>query len=136
MAVPVMDAGSPVPAPGPDDRIDEEILDELFVIMGDGGSEGLVKACDLFLTGVPSRLADIRSALVDGRLEDAGQGAHSLRGSAGAFGARRLSELTLTLERQSRDGDVPGATAVLGEMEAEFRIFRAVLLARLGKLSL
>ncbi len=134
-ASPVVDTGSSTPPPGADDRVDEEILDELFTIMGDGGSDGLVKACELFLAGVPSRLGDVGTALAEGRLEDAAQGAHSLRGSAGAFGARRLSVLTLTLERLCRQGDTSGATALLGEMQAEFRIFRAILLARLGQLS-
>ena len=128
-----MDAGSG-PAPAPDDRVDEEILHELFVIMGDGGSEGLVKACDLFLTGVPSRLDQVEAALAEGRFEDAAQGAHGLRGSAGAFGARRLSALTLTLERFARERDVEAARTLLEEMHAEFRIFRAILMARLGQL--
>ena len=73
--------------------------------------------------------------MAEDRFEDAAQGAHSLRGSAGAFGARRLSGLTLALERQCRDGDVAGAGALLEEMEDEFRIFRAILLARLGERS-
>lgn len=130
-----MEAGSPAPSPGPEDRVDEEILDELFLIMGDSGSEGLVKACDLFLSGVPSRLAEVQAAVADARFQDAAQGAHSLRGSAGAFGARRLSALTVTLERLCCERDVPGATALLDEMQAEFRIFRAILVARLGQLS-
>lgn len=133
-ASPVMDAGNSTPSPGPDDRVDEEILDELFVIMGGGGSEGLVRACDLFLTGVPARFTEIQGALAEGRLEDAAQGAHSLRGSVGAFGARRLSGLTVALERLCREGDTSGASALVDEMQAEFRIFRAILVARLGQL--
>ena len=128
-------SGPPSGVAGPDDRVDEEILDELFAVMGDGGSEGLVKACDLFLTGVPTRFSDIRAALDDGRFDDVAQGAHSLRGSAGAFGARRLSVLTLDLERLSREGDAAGAGRLLDDMQTEFRIFRAVLVARLGSLS-
>jgi hypothetical protein len=58
-----------------------------------------------------------------------------MRGSAGAFGARRLSMLTLTLERLCRDGDSTGANGLLQEMETEFRLFRAILVARLGQLS-
>jgi HPt (histidine-containing phosphotransfer) domain-containing protein len=118
-----------------DDRIDEEILDELFLIMGDGDTGGLVKACDMFLNGMPDRFADIDTALADGRFEDAAQSAHSLRGSAGAFGARRLSALTVPLEQHCRSGNVPAAVTLLGEMQGEFRIFRAILGARLGQLS-
>ena len=134
-ASPVMDGGSSTPSSAPDDRVDEEILDELFLVMGNGGSDGLVKACDLFLAGVPTRFSGMRAALDEGRFDDAAQGAHSLRGSAGAFGARRLSGLTLNLERLCREGDAGGAGALLDEMETEFRIFRAILVARLGSLS-
>jgi len=117
-----------------EDRIDEEILDELFLVMGDGDAEGLFKACDMFLTGVPNRFSEIGTALAERRYPDAAQAAHSLRGSAGAFGARRLSALTLPLERSCLEGDVAAATAMLAEMQGEFRIFRAVLLACLGQL--
>ncbi len=123
-----------VPPPDTEERIDEGILDELFDVMGDGGADGLVKACEMFLAGVPARFADIGAALAEGRLDDAAQGAHSLRGSAGAFGARRLSAMTVTLERLCRDGDRTGAAPVLDEMQDEFRIFRALLVARLGQL--
>ena len=119
----------------PEGRLDEEILGELFEIMAAGGGDGLVAAYDLFLTGVPVRFAQIDDALAEGRFDDAAQGAHSMRGSAGAFGARRLSALTLTLERLCREGDATGAAALLDEMLTEFRIFRAILVARLGRLS-
>ena len=118
-----------------DDRIDEEILDELFLIMGDGDAGGLLTACELFLNGMPDRFVDIETALAEGRFEDAAQSAHSLRGSAGAFGARRLSALTIPLEEHCRQGNAPAAAALLEEMQGEFRIFRAVLGARLGQLS-
>ena len=86
-ASPVAGTSSTTPdVPGEEDRIDEEILDELFVIMGDGGSEGLVNAFDLFLSATPTRF---EADLAQGRFADAAQGVHSLRGSAGAFGARR-----------------------------------------------
>jgi len=117
-----------------DDRIDEEILDELFLIMGDGDAGGLLTACSLFLNGMPDRFVDIETALAEGRFEDAAQRAHSLRGSAGAFGARRLSALTVPLEGHCRSGNAPAATDLLREMEGEFRIFRAVLGARLAQL--
>ncbi len=128
-----MDAPSGPPAD--EGRVDEGILDELFEVMGDGGADGLIKACDLFLTGVPGRFAEIDAGLAEGRFADAAQAAHSLRGSSGAFGARRLSALTVTLEQLCREGDVAAATPLVAEMQTEFRIFRAILVARLGQLS-
>ncbi|MDQ4069203.1 MAG: Hpt domain-containing protein [Actinomycetota bacterium] len=103
-------------------------------MMGDGGADGLVKACDLFLSGAPDRFAEIEAAVSEGRFTDAAGEAHSLRGSAGTFGARRLSALTVALEQLCREGERRAAAALLEEMRSEFRISRAVLVARLGQL--
>jgi len=121
--------------------VDEEILDELFVLLDDGTPDGLIQACDLFLVGVPTALADIRSALAGGlspgeSLDDAGRIAHTLRGTAGAFGAARLGRLAARLEEACRRSDALGSSASAGAlvdgMEAEFVAFRAILTARLA----
>ena len=78
--------------------VDEEILSELFVLLDDGTPDGLIKACDMFLVGVPTALADVRRALSESRVADAGRMAHTLRGTAGAFGATRLGRLAASLE--------------------------------------
>ncbi len=116
-------------------RVDEEILGELFEIMGAGGGDGLVTAYDLFLTGVPPRFAEMDDALADGRFDDAARAAHTLRGSAGSYGARRLSALTTLVEQRCDQHDRCGATLVLDEMRDEFRIFRAILADRLAALA-
>jgi hypothetical protein len=118
------------PAPE-DDRVDEAILGEVFEIMRHDGGSGLVTAYDMFLTGVPARFAEIDAALDDGRFDDAARGAHTLRGSAGSFGARRLSALTHTVESRCRERDGAGAALVVDEMRAEFRIFRAIVAQRM-----
>lgn len=113
------------------DIIDEEILEELLSLLDDGVPDDLAHAVHLFLTGVPARLAAIEDALAHGRLEAAAQVAHSLRGSAGAFGARGLGQLAGEQERLCGAGDAAGAAALLGAMHAQFATVEAVLRARL-----
>jgi HPt (histidine-containing phosphotransfer) domain-containing protein len=116
-----------------DDHVDEEMLADVLMLMEDEAADGILKACDLFRASVPDRLDDIDTALAEGRFVDAGHASHSLRGSAGAFGARRLSALGLRLEELCRESDAGGAKEVLGEMRAEFLIFRDILDARLAQ---
>jgi len=117
-----------------DDAVDEEMLAELFDLLGGGDPAGLIHACELFLTDVPARLGAAEEALSDGRLEDVGRVAHSLRGSTGAFGARRISQLAERLEGcASQGGPQPGA--LLAEMRVEFASFRTILESRLSSIT-
>lgn len=114
-----------------DDHVDEEMLADVLMLMEDEAADGILRACDLFRASVPDRLDEIGTALAEGRFVDAGRASHSLRGSAGAFGARRLSALGLQLEELCRESDGAGATEVLDEMRTEFLVFRDILDARL-----
>jgi HPt (histidine-containing phosphotransfer) domain-containing protein len=118
-----------------DDHVDEEILAEILMLLEDDASEGLMKACDLFRSGVPARLVEVDAALADGHFDDAARASHSLRGSAGAFGARRLRSLGERLEQFCRESDGPSAVRVAEEMRTEFLVFRAILDDRLARLS-
>lgn len=119
----------------PDGPVDEEILAELFMVMDDGAPEDLTRICDMFLTGVPARLAEIEAALADGRMDDAAKAAHSLKGTAGAFGARRLGEVAGRLEQVCRATDGASATKLLEGLREEFLVFRSILADRLAALS-
>lgn len=123
------------PPSAPDGPVDEEILAELFIVMDDGPLDGLVTICDLFLTGVPARLSDIEAALREGRLDDAAKAAHSLRGTGGAFGARRLGDVAARLDRACREMDHASTQGLLEDLHLEFLVFRKILEARLAHLS-
>ncbi len=89
----------------------------------------------MFLTGVPARLADIESALADGRMDDAAKAAHSLKGTGGAFGARRLGDVAARLERACREMDHASTPGLMEDLHLEFLVFRTILEARLAHLS-
>jgi HPt (histidine-containing phosphotransfer) domain-containing protein len=121
--------------PHPDENepaVDEEILSELFVLLDDGTPDGLITACDMFLVGVPRALDDVRRALSESRVIDAGKMAHTLRGTAGAFGATRLGRLAASLEDVCGRADGASANALVEGMEAEFLAFRSLLTSRLA----
>jgi len=120
---------------GADEHVDEELLSEVLMLLEDEAADGLIRACDMFRVSVPERLRDIDAALDEGRFDDAARASHSLRGSAGAFGARRLSRLGEQLETVCKRSDAAPAGLLLSEMRDEFEIFRAILDGRLAELT-
>ncbi len=116
-----------------DDHVDEEMLADVLTLMEDGAADGILRACDLFRSSVPERLDDIDAAIREGRFDDAARASHSLRGSAGALGAKRLSALGLQIEELARESDAGAATVVLEHMRTEFAMFRDILDARLAQ---
>ncbi|MDQ3640422.1 MAG: Hpt domain-containing protein [Actinomycetota bacterium] len=128
----VTDEGRQIEAEG---HVDEEILGEVLMLMEDESADGMMKACDLFRSGVPERFVEIDGALAEGRFEDAARASHSLRGSAGAFGARRLRLLGHRLEQLCRETDGPSAVLVVEEMRAEYLVFQDILDGRLAELA-
>lgn len=117
------------------DHVDEELLGEVLMLLDGEDPEGLLRACDLFRSGIPQRMVDIDGALHQGRFDDAARASHSLRGSAGAFGARRLSSLGERLEGMCMLSEGESAAALLDEMQDEFLIFRDILDSRLAAIS-
>jgi len=117
------------------ERVDEDQLAEVLMVLEGESTEGLLHACDLFRVGVPDRIRDIDVALAEGRYDDAARASHSLRGSAGAFGARRLSTMGERLEEVTRQADGPAAVRIVDQMRTEFPAFRDILDARLAELT-
>lgn len=117
------------------EHVDEALLGEVLMLLDDEDPDGLLRACDLFRSGVPERMREIDAAVHDGRFDDAARASHSLRGSAGAFGARRLSNLGERLESLCLQSDAEAGAALLNEMGEEFRLFRDILDARLAEVT-
>ncbi|MDQ6726675.1 MAG: Hpt domain-containing protein [Actinomycetota bacterium] len=127
--------GADASLPGRPGPVDEAILDELFMVLDDGAPEELLGICNLFISGVPARLGDIDAALDEGRLVDAARAAHSLKGTGGAFGARRVGEVAGRLEQVCHASDGLSAAALAKELHVEFFIFREILATRIAELS-
>ena len=117
------------------ERVDEDQLGEVLMVLDDESPEGLLRACDLFRAGVPDRFRDIDAALAEDRYDDAARASHSLRGSAGAFGAKRLSSMGERLEEMCRQSDGPEARQIVEHMRTEFLAFRDILDSRLAEVT-
>jgi HPt (histidine-containing phosphotransfer) domain-containing protein len=118
-----------------DDHVDEGILSEVLQLLDDEAPDALLKACELFRQGAADRIAEIDAGLADGRPEAVTRAAHSLRGSAGAFGARRLNRMVERLETVCSEGEISSAPALVDEIRTEFDVFRVILDARLASFS-
>lgn len=98
-----------------DPPIDKEVVAQLR-------SEGDNLLCDLvdmFIVEVPVQLARLEEALTK---RDAGAtrlSAHTLKGTGGNFGARRMQALAFALEEKGRNAFLDGASAILTELRVE-----------------
>jgi HPt (histidine-containing phosphotransfer) domain-containing protein len=115
--------------------VDDRILAELFTVIGGADPDRLVEACELCLAHLPTRLAGAAAAVADGRFADASRLAHSVKGSAGAFGACRLSRLAERLERACDDGDGERGGSIVEQMTVELAAFATILRARLAEVT-
>jgi len=98
-----------------DAAIDSEMVRELR----DEGGNLLSDLVDMFITEVPVQLASLAEALAK---RDAGATrltAHTLKGTAGNFGAWRMQTLARAIEDKGRDAALDGASAILTELRAE-----------------
>lgn len=112
--------------------VEREALDRLREW---GGAELVVKMLNLFLEHGPERVAQIRSGVETGSLEETQRGAHSLKSSAGNLGARRLQAGAARMEGLADDGDLQGVEELLPDLEADFREARSSLEEVLQSLS-
>jgi HPt (histidine-containing phosphotransfer) domain-containing protein len=113
--------------------LDPAALDNLRMINPDDGGEFLRELIDIFLADTPNRIAEIEQALAAGHSGNLARAAHSIKGSAGNFGATQLTALARDLEAQGKAGDFASARAGLPALRAEFaRVQPALQQLKLG----
>ncbi len=101
------------------DRVDEIIDHAAALHHCDGDVELLHEVAALFLDDCPRRLVDLRDA---GARQDAkalDNAAHSLKGSAGNFGAEAAVAAAERLEQMARAGDLSHAAEACIALEEE-----------------
>ena len=107
--------------------LDPAIIAQLEEIRGFDGAGVLPELIAVFVSSARSRLTRIGGCLDSGDLTGAGRHAHSLAGSAGSLGARRLAGLCRELRGAASGGDTADARATLAEMRVEFERARTAL---------
>lgn len=111
---------------------DPQALAALRAISPDDRSEFLRELITIFLNDTPQRIAELRVALAANDATTLARAAHSMKGSAGNFGAQRFAEINSDIEAQARDGSLGGIEAYLPQLDAEFERLKSALLAELG----
>ncbi len=99
--------------------IDETILETYRTLQEPGQGDIVTEFIDVFLEDLPSRLANIRKAVMGGTPQAIRSAAHALKGSGGSIGAIRLASLCGELETLGRSGQADGTSELLTAIEQE-----------------
>ena len=86
----------------------------------DDGSSIVAEIAGIFLEDTSGRIEDLREAVESGSSQDVRQVAHTLKGSSGNMGARRMQEISSKLQAVGESGDLAKAYVLLEQLEAEF----------------
>lgn len=84
-----------------------------------GDSELLAELAEVFLKDHPRLLAELRNSLSEGDLIGLERAAHTIKGSAGNFAARRAVDAAIELERAARSGDFAECRRLCSVLETE-----------------
>ncbi len=95
-----------------------------------GGNEFVTEMIGMFLQQTPGLLRTLRAGLEANDLRAVQREAHSLKSSAGNFGARVVQELAFAIERAAGDGNAGPLPELVGQLEQAYERVKALLEAR------
>ena len=111
--------------------LDRAVIGGLKELREPGQPDPLSELLDLFFRDAEPRLKQMEAAVASGDMPKLAAAAHTLKGSASNLGARRLSALCASLEKQGKAGDATGARETFSEIGAAFAAVRELLLKEL-----
>ncbi|PAY18363.1 hypothetical protein CKO51_16840 [Rhodopirellula sp. SM50] len=114
---PAADVTTPAAPPESTDVIDLEFAQTRIP----GGAQGVKEVAQLLIDECPKMIHEIREGLANQDANQVRRGAHTLKGSADWFAAKRVVATAKRLENHAHDGDLDSASTVLPELEAEVR---------------
>lgn len=100
--------------------LDSAVVSGLRQLTPPGEPDVLAEVLNLFLVEVPPRMDRLRNAWAAGNIEQVHRAAHSLKGSAGTIGARRLYEVCRQLDTRGKSADLAGMATLVDALGAEF----------------
>ena len=100
--------------------LDPAVLASLRKLTPAGEPDVLTEILNLFLTETTPRVSRLRNAWTAGNIEEVHRSAHSLKGSAGNIGARRLQAVCGQLEDKGKSGDLGELGPLVDALSAEF----------------
>ena len=99
--------------------LDPAVLNTLRQLTSPGEPDVLTEVLKLVLDEVPPRVERLRNAWTTGNIQEVHRSAHSLKGSAGNIGARRLHAICGKLDGIGKSGELDGGGALVDELVAE-----------------
>lgn len=100
------------------ETIDPHVFDRQSLMDRVGGNEEIMKSIiQLFLEETPKQLKDLEEKLACGDIEAATNGAHSIKGSAGNFGATQMRKHACHLEELCREKQIDQACETFAELK-------------------
>ncbi len=130
--------GQPQPAPAEmdgDGPIDPKALAGLRALESAGETGFLGQVIRTFLDSTPGRLTAVKEAAEKGEAKGLERSAHSLRGSCGVLGVRRMAALCQEVETLAEAGRVKETASLVARLDEEFAAARSALEAELGRSS-
>jgi two-component system, sensor histidine kinase and response regulator len=113
--------------------IDLRYLQHLRDLPGEDGDNTLQSLLRLFLSDAPPIVVELRGALNRADAAALTAAAHSLKGSSGFFGARRLQELCGQIEKAGKAGNLESAAGLLTSLELQLQLVLAAAEAELKR---
>lgn len=107
--------------------LNPEALAALQAVSPEDGGQFFNELIDIFLADTPGRIAEISAGLAQGDAAAVMRAAHSIKGSAGNFGADPLARGALAIEHAARQADLATAAACLAELQHEYARVQAAL---------
>jgi len=100
---------------------DPNIFDRNSLMDRVGGNEAILEnIVQLFLKETPKQIGDLEARLASNNMEEATNVAHSIKGSAGNFGATQMREVAYSLEKYCRDNHIEKANEAFIELKGCF----------------
>ena len=116
-----------------EDPLDRSVLASLRELQEEGAPDILNELIELFIDGVPPQLVALREAVEAGDAHSVERIAHTLKGSCGNMGARRMEALCAELEEIGRCEDLAAGPERISRLEEEFGRVRAAFEEVLSK---
>jgi two-component system sensor histidine kinase/response regulator len=118
---------TPAPDEDTDAPLDHDVLVGLRELQGEDDTDIVAELADMFLDDARSGIQALEEAVEEGDAPAVERVAHTLKGSSGNMGARRMSALCAQLEVAGASGDFDLSPELLEQLREEFgRVDRAL----------
>jgi len=118
---------------GGDETLDPAVLANFASLMGAKAGERIWELIQVFLRDSENRIDGLKAAADAGDREALERLAHTLKGSSGNLGARKMMRLCDAIETRARDGEAFDSTPMVADLEREFGRVRGALGAEMRK---